>query len=99
MNAILVCEDLVVVRTMPRGDCVDCAIPIADETRSLVIVDALILHLKAASPRVLATVVGFLKERLPDPIAGQIDGVISGSGEGSGSPMDKVGSMFGGDDG
>ncbi|MGH2446819.1 MAG: DUF2267 domain-containing protein [Candidatus Limnocylindria bacterium] len=43
------------------------------------------------------TVVGFLKEKLPDPIAGQIDGVISGSGEGSGSPMDKVGSMFGGD--
>lgn len=39
------------------------------------------------------TVVGFLKDRLPDPIAGQIDGVISGSG----SPMDRVGSMFGGD--
>lgn len=41
------------------------------------------------------TVVGFLKERLPDPIAGQIDGVISGSG--AGSPMDQVGNMFGGD--
>ena len=40
------------------------------------------------------TVVGFLKDRLPDPIAGQIDGVMSGSGE-AGSPMDKVGSILG----
>jgi hypothetical protein len=40
------------------------------------------------------TVVGFLKDRLPDPIAGQIDGVISG--EGAGSVRDRVGSMFGG---
>jgi len=43
------------------------------------------------------TVVDFLKDRLPAPIAGQIDSVISGSGgEGTGSPMDKVGGMFGG---
>ena len=41
------------------------------------------------------TVVGFLKERLPDPIAAQIDGVISGSGSESGSPMDQVGSILG----
>lgn len=40
------------------------------------------------------TVVGFLKDRLPAPIAGQIDGVISGSGEG-GSPMDQVTGMLG----
>jgi hypothetical protein len=26
------------------------------------------------------TVIGFLKERLPDPIAGQIDGLLSGRG-------------------
>jgi hypothetical protein len=43
----------------------------------------------------VTTVVGFLKERLPDPVAGQIDGVISGSGSESGSPMDQVGSMLG----
>lgn len=42
------------------------------------------------------TVVGFLKDRLPDPVAGQIDGVISGGGQSGGSPMDKVGGMFGG---
>lgn len=42
------------------------------------------------------TVVEFLKDRLPAPIAGQIDNVISGSGSGEGSPMDRVGSMFGG---
>lgn len=41
------------------------------------------------------TVVGFIKERLPDPIAGQIDGAIAGSGSESGSPMDQVGSMLG----
>ena len=38
------------------------------------------------------TVVDFLKERLPEPLAGQIEGALSGAG----SPMDKVGSMFGG---
>lgn len=42
------------------------------------------------------TVVGFLKDRLPDPIAGQIDGVISGSsGSEGGSPMDQVGGILG----
>jgi hypothetical protein len=40
------------------------------------------------------TVVGFLKDRLPDPIAGQIDSVLSGSGD-SGSPMEKVGGILG----
>ncbi len=39
------------------------------------------------------TVVGFLKDRLPDPVAGQIDGVLSG-GEVSGSPMDQVSGML-----
>lgn len=38
------------------------------------------------------TVVDFLKDRLPEPLAGQIEGVLSGE---AGSPMDKVGSMFG----
>lgn len=42
------------------------------------------------------TVVGFLKDRLPAPVAGQIDGVISGggSGQGSDSTMDQVSGMF-----
>ncbi|MCA1570914.1 MAG: DUF2267 domain-containing protein [Chloroflexi bacterium] len=41
------------------------------------------------------TVVGFLKERLPDPIAGQIDGVVSGKGSTEGSPLDRVGGILG----
>lgn len=41
------------------------------------------------------TVVGFLKDKLPGPVAGQIDGLLSGRGEDAGSPMDKVGSMLG----
>ncbi|HUG47677.1 MAG TPA: hypothetical protein VMP67_04625 [Candidatus Limnocylindria bacterium] len=28
------------------------------------------------------TVIGFLKDRLPAPIAGQIDGILGGGGEG-----------------
>ena len=43
------------------------------------------------------TVVGFLKDRLPAPIASQIEDALDGGGEGQGdSPMDRVGSMFGG---
>lgn len=39
------------------------------------------------------TVVGFLKDRLPDPIAGQIDGVLSGD-DGGDSPMDQASAML-----
>ena len=42
------------------------------------------------------TAVGFIKDRLPDPIAGQVDSVLtrgSAEGEKSGSG---IGSMFGG---
>lgn len=47
------------------------------------------------------TVVGFLKDKLPAPVAGQIDNVMEGegAGEGGGSPMDKVSGMFGKGDG
>jgi hypothetical protein len=33
------------------------------------------------------TVLGFLKERLPPPIAGQIDGIIGGGAGTSGNPL------------
>ncbi|MGH2416705.1 MAG: DUF2267 domain-containing protein [Candidatus Limnocylindria bacterium] len=39
------------------------------------------------------TVVDFLKERLPEPLASQIEGALSGEAR---SPMDRVGSLFGG---
>ncbi len=46
------------------------------------------------------TVLGFLKDRLPAPIAGQLDGLLSGSaggaGAGSGLDMGAVEGMIGG---
>ncbi len=48
----------------------------------------------------VTTVTGFLKEKLPAPIAGQIDNVLSGAGGGVadklGDVAGKVGNMFGG---
>jgi len=44
-------------------------------------------------------VAGFLKERLPAPLAGQIDNVLSGAGGASdmlGDAAAKVGNIFGG---
>ncbi len=44
------------------------------------------------------TVSGFLKEKLPEPIAGQVDNVLSGAGgltDTLGSAASKVGSLFG----
>jgi len=43
------------------------------------------------------TVSGFLKEKLPAPIAGQIDNVLSGAGGDTlGNAASKIGGMFGG---
>ena len=45
------------------------------------------------------TVSGFLKEKLPEPIAGQIDNVLSGAGGMSDTlsgAAAKIGNMFGG---
>ena len=45
------------------------------------------------------TVAGFLKEKLPAPLAGQIDNVLSGGGGMSdtlGDAAAKVGNIFGG---
>lgn len=45
-------------------------------------------------------VLGFLKEKLPAPIAGQIDGLVSGNsnqiGDALGGVTDKLKGMFGG---
>ncbi|HEX7175721.1 MAG TPA: hypothetical protein VF240_10720 [Pyrinomonadaceae bacterium] len=42
------------------------------------------------------TVVGFLKERLPAPIAGQLDNVIGGGGAASGGGIaDQAGDVLG----
>ena len=40
------------------------------------------------------TVVGFLKERLPAPLAGQVDNVLGGGA--AGGAADKAGDMLGG---
>lgn len=45
----------------------------------------------------VTTVLGFLKDRLPEPIAGQLDNVVAGGGGVAGSVGDiasKVGGMF-----
>lgn len=42
------------------------------------------------------TVVGFLKERLPAPIAGQVDSIIGGSAGAVGGLADKAGDVLGG---
>jgi uncharacterized protein (DUF2267 family) len=46
------------------------------------------------------TVVNFLKDKLPSPIAGQIDNALSGAGSTiastGGAVMDKAGDMLGG---
>jgi hypothetical protein len=47
----------------------------------------------------VTTVSGFLKEKLPAPLAGQIDNVLSGAGgmtDKAGDLASKVGGMFGG---
>jgi len=42
------------------------------------------------------TVVGFLKERLPTPIAGHLDGVLGGAAGGAGGLADQAGDVLGG---
>jgi hypothetical protein len=41
------------------------------------------------------TVIGFLKERLPAPVAGALDGAVKGGETGSGGMMDQAGGMLG----
>jgi hypothetical protein len=42
------------------------------------------------------TVLGFLKTRLPEPIAGQLDGLVGGAGGAVGGLADKAGGLLGG---
>jgi hypothetical protein len=42
------------------------------------------------------TVLGFLKDRLPAPIAGQLDGLVGGAGGAIGSVADTAGDVLGG---
>jgi hypothetical protein len=42
------------------------------------------------------TVLGFLKNRLPEPIAGQLDGLVGGAGGAAGGLADKAGDVLGG---
>ncbi|MDQ5845369.1 MAG: DUF2267 domain-containing protein [Acidobacteriota bacterium] len=46
----------------------------------------------------VTTVIGFLKDRLPAPIAGQLDNLVEGGGDAAGGLGDlasKVGGIFG----
>ena len=42
------------------------------------------------------TVLGFLKTHLPEPIAGQLDGLVGGAGGAVGGLADKAGDVLGG---
>ncbi len=44
----------------------------------------------------VTTVIGFLKDRLPQPIAGQLDNVVGGGGEGGGGALGDIASKVGG---
>jgi hypothetical protein len=44
-------------------------------------------------------VIAFIKEKLPEPLRGQIDGFLSGGGGNLGDIAGKIGGMFGGKQG
>ena len=44
----------------------------------------------------VTTVLGFIKDKLPAPIAGQIDNVIGGGGEGESNTLSDLASKAGG---
>jgi uncharacterized protein (DUF2267 family) len=51
---------------------------------------------EAQARTAVETVVGFLKERLPAPIAGQVDGALGAAGGAVGTIADRAGDMLGG---
>ena len=54
---------------------------------------------EAAARTAVETVIGYLKERLPAPIAGHLDSGLGGgaAGGGAGDIMGQIGGMFGGE--
>ncbi len=50
----------------------------------------------AQSKQAVETVLGFLKTKLPAPIAGQIDAAVEGGGDSGGGLMGQLGGMLGG---
>ena len=51
---------------------------------------------EAQARTAVETVVGFLKERLPAPIAGQVDGALGAAGGAVGTIADRAGDVLGG---
>jgi hypothetical protein len=51
---------------------------------------------EAQAQTAVTTVLGFLKNRLPAPIAGQLDGVLGGASGAAGGLADKAGDVLGG---
>ena len=51
---------------------------------------------EAQARTAVETVVGFLKERLPAPIAGQVDGALGAAGGAIGGLAGQAGDMLGG---
>ena len=50
---------------------------------------------EAQAKQAVEVVLGFLKENLPEPLAGQIDGVLSGDMSGLGNVAGDIGKLFG----
>ncbi len=51
---------------------------------------------EAQAKQAAETVVAFLKEKLPAPMAAQLDGLISGNAGGAGGIMGQLGGLLGG---
>ena len=50
---------------------------------------------EAQAKQAVETVLGFLKEKLPEPIAGQLDAVLDGDVSGLGDLAGGIGKLFG----
>ena len=51
---------------------------------------------EAQARTAVETVLGFLKNRLPEPLAGQLDGLIGGASAAGGGLADTAGNVLGG---
>ena len=50
---------------------------------------------EAQAKQAVEVVMGYLKDNLPEPLAGQIDGVLSGDMSGLGDIAGNIGKLFG----